>query len=84
MTIVNFAIPKILDKRIGHTIKEKGFASKAEFFRFAALYFMDMAEKKAVNEDAKLNYLVSEIAREVTTNYRGKKLPSIEEQLANL
>lgn len=84
MTIINFAIPKTLNKRIGLTIKEKGFASKAEFFRFAALFFMDMAAKKAVDEDAKLNYLVSEIAREVTTNYRGKKIPSIEDQLADL
>ncbi|HLD61007.1 MAG TPA: ribbon-helix-helix domain-containing protein [Patescibacteria group bacterium] len=38
MSIVNFSIPAKLDQQIKKTIKEKGFASKAEFFRFAALY----------------------------------------------
>ena len=36
MAIVNFAIPATLEKQIKQIIKTKGFASKAEFFRFAA------------------------------------------------
>ncbi len=38
MAIINFSVPTTLNNRIKKTVKEKGFASKAEFFRFAALY----------------------------------------------
>ncbi len=37
MPMVNFSVPTVLERRINKTIKEKGFASKAEFFRYAAL-----------------------------------------------
>lgn len=38
MAIVNFSVPGTLNHQIKKTVKEKGFASRAEFFRFAALY----------------------------------------------
>lgn len=38
MAIVNFSVPAPLHKKIKKTVKEKGFGSTAEFFRFAALY----------------------------------------------
>lgn len=41
MSIINFAIPQTLEKRAGQTIKENGFAIKAEFFRSAAIYFIE-------------------------------------------
>jgi metal-responsive CopG/Arc/MetJ family transcriptional regulator len=45
MAIVNFSIPAVLEKRVDATIKRKGFASKAEFFRFAAIYYIETLDK---------------------------------------
>lgn len=45
MAIVNFSIPTVLNKRVAHAIKQKGFASKAEFFRFAAVHFFGRDEQ---------------------------------------
>lgn len=84
MSIVNFTIPKVLEKRVAEIMKEKGFASKAEFFRFAAIYFIDIIDKPFVSEEENLEYLTEEISREVREKYRGKKLTSAKEQLADI
>ncbi len=81
MAIVNFAIPSSLDKRIGTKIKEKGFASKAEFFRFAALYFIDAIDKPFISETQRAEYLVDEIQNELRRKYQRKRVPSLKEQL---
>ena len=84
MAIVNFAIPKTLEKRVEKTMKDKGFASKAEFFRFAAVHFIDVMEKPLVSEDAQFTYLTEAVGKELAKQYRGKRLPSIKEQLTDL
>ena len=84
MAIVNFAIPKNLEKRVESTVKEKGFASKAEFFRFPAIYFMDILDRRAGNEEERLQYLTQALQREISQRYRGQKLPSLKEQLADV
>jgi len=84
MAIVNFSIPKNLEKRVQDTIKEKGFASKAEFFRFSAIYFMDILERRGGNEEERFQYLAEALRQEVGQFYRGKKLPSAKEQLADV
>ncbi len=84
MAIVNFAIPPVLDKRIGTTIKEKGFASKAEFFRFAAVYFMDVVNKPFTSENDRRDYLTTALRTELTNRFHGKRLPSAREQLKGL
>ena len=84
MAIVNFSLPKTLEKRIFEVIQQKGFTSKAEFFRFAAMYFLDVVDKPFSNEDERLEYLTSAIARELRERYKGKRLPSAKEQLADL
>ena len=84
MAIVNFAIPPVLEKRIGSTIKEKGFASKAEFFRFAAVYFMDVIDRPFVSEDQRTTYLVGEIEKEIHKRIRRGPLPSIRSQLQDI
>lgn len=53
MAIVNFAIPNTLDKRINQVIK---VASKAELFRFAVLYFMDIINKPQMNVHEEFDY----------------------------
>ncbi|MEK7084858.1 MAG: ribbon-helix-helix domain-containing protein [Patescibacteria group bacterium] len=40
MSVVNFTVTKPLEKKIKETIKTHGFNSKAEFFRFAALAYI--------------------------------------------
>ena len=84
MSIVNFAIPKTLEKQIDQTIKQKGFASKAEFFRFAALHFINVIDKPFVTEKDRFDYLTDEIEKSVIKRYKGKKLPSLEEQLVDV
>ncbi len=84
MAIVNFAIPLTLEKRIQQTIKNKGFVSKAEFFRFAAIYFMDVIEKPFKNEDDRFLYLTENLTKEIQEKHKGKKLPSLEEQLSDV
>ena len=84
MAIVNFSIPKTLEKRIDAVINKKGFATKAEFFRFSAFYFMDLADKPFANEDARFHYLVETIRHEVTQQLKGKQLPSTRKRLADI
>ncbi len=84
MSIVNFSIPQLLEKRIIEIIKAKGFASKAEFFRFSAIYFIDIIEKPFKTEDKFFGYLTNELTKEITKQYYGKKLPSLKKQLADV
>jgi Arc/MetJ-type ribon-helix-helix transcriptional regulator len=84
MPIVNFAVPEQLEKQINATIKKKGFASKAEFFRFATMYYLDNEKKTpTMTEDERLDYLTDSIRKAVVKKYKGVKLPSAAEQLAD-
>ena len=76
MSIVNFAVPKALDKKVAKAIREKGFASKAEFWRTLATNYLD--ENLQAYEQARTKYLVESISRLVETKFRGKKIPSLE------
>ena len=80
-SIINFSIPKVLERRITETINKKGFNSKAEFFRLAAINLIDLVNTPKVNEDERFNYLTKSISQEISKNYKNKKLPSVREQL---
>ncbi len=82
MPIINFVIPPALDKRVKATIKKRGFASKAEFFRMAAFNYIAKNEEGDI--DDRLDYLSKAISEEVERKFKGKRLPSAREQLANL
>lgn len=84
MAIVNFTIPQTLEKRVSTVMKTKGFSSKAEFFRFAAMYFMDAVHQPTINEDARFALLAQTLREELHTRYQHKKIPSLDEQLADL
>lgn len=84
MSIVNFALPKTLEKRVKKTIKDKGFVSKAEFFRFAAVHFIDLLEKPLVSEDAQFSYLTETVRKELAKQYKNRRLPSVEKQMADV
>ena len=84
MSIVNFTIPKTLEKKVAEVVRKKGFSSKAEFFRFAAINFIDILDKPIVSEDDRFVYLVDALRSEIKTRYGNKKMPSVREQLADL
>ena len=84
MSIVNFSIPSTLDRRVTQLRKQKGFASKAEFFRFAAIYFMDVIERPIASEEERFNYLTDGLIKEISGRYRGKELPAVRKQLKDL
>lgn len=65
-------------------MKQKGFASKAEFFRFAAIYFMDVMNKPNVSEDDRFQILTTALNKELQVRYGNKQLPSAAQQLADL
>ena len=83
MAIVNFVVKKPLDDKIKKVIKENGFSSKAEFFRLAAINFLQ-SEKKKIDEDERMNYITAELRRTIIRNFNNKKLPSLEKQLADI
>jgi metal-responsive CopG/Arc/MetJ family transcriptional regulator len=83
MAIVNFAVKKPLDQKIKKALKEHGFNSKAEFFRLAAINFLQ-SENKRIDEDERMNYLASKLRRTIIRNIDKKKLPSLEKQLSDI
>ncbi len=84
MSIVNFSIPQVLEKRVDETIRQKGFASKAEFFRFAAVHFIDLLDKPVTSEEERFHFLTKSIKKMISKQYRGRTMPSIQEQLADV
>ena len=84
MSIVNFSIPTTLEKRVATVMKQKGFSSKAEFFRYAAIYFIDIMNKPNVSEDDRFQILTTALNKELQVRYGNKQLPSAAQQLADL
>ncbi|MFH1769808.1 MAG: hypothetical protein ABH833_04045 [Parcubacteria group bacterium] len=84
MPIVNFTVPTTLERRIVSGIKKNGFSSKAEFFRMAALRYLQELEMLGMTSDQRRSYLVKQIDKHMTRLYKGKKIPSLEEQLADI
>lgn len=83
MPIINFSVPKDLEKRVKETIKERGFPSKAELFRFAVIRYLDELEMLPLDKNKKMAALSQELARALEKKSR-KRLPSIKKQLAKI
>lgn len=83
MSIVNFSIPKTLERRVEKAIKEKGFLSKAEFFRVAAFYFLEHGVA-TVDENVRTTFLTEAIKKEVLEKYADTKTPSVRKQLSDV
>ncbi len=84
MSIVNFAISQPLEQKINKAIKEYGFASKAEFFRFAAMGLITKTKHPELNEEEKFAQAAQKLSKTIHQIYGGKKLPSVEKQFADL
>lgn len=84
MSIVNFAIPQILEKRIEQTIKSKGFASRAELFRFAVMRYLDEEENLPLSKNKEIGVLSARLGQVLKEKIGNKKLPSLVEQMKRL
>lgn len=82
MSIVNFEVKKPLEQKIKNAIKDYGFSSKAEFFRFTAINFLNQ-EKQKISEEEKLSYLSTEL-RKVLIKKLPPKSPSLKKQLSDI
>lgn len=84
MAIINFSVPKPLEKKINKTIQDSGFTSKAEFFRFLAINYVEKREQEIMTEEEKFDFLTSQLAQEAKSKLVVKKLPALKEQLSNV
>lgn len=82
MAIVNFAIPRTLERKVDQVIREDGFMSKAEFFRFAVLSYINWRQNDITQEEYEES--VKDLKQAMQEKLKEKKLPSLEEQLANI
>lgn len=80
MPIINFTLTKQLEKRVNEAIKQHGFSSKAEFFRMAAMNYLDEVDDISQEE---LQKSITELKEALVKKFKGKKLPSLEEQMRN-
>ena len=84
MSVVNFSVAEVLEERINQTIKEWGFASKAEFFRFLAIDFIQRHKKENFINDPEIDRLSDQLSKLIDKKAALKNLPSAEEQLSDL
>lgn len=82
MSIVNFSITKPLEKKVNQAIKMHGFASKAEFFRFAVMQYIRTLRTDISQEE--LEESIEALRQTMIKKFADKKFPSLEEQLADL
>ena len=83
MSIVNFSISKPLEAKINKVIKQEGFSSKAEFFRFAAMHCIENFKKQDISQE-EFEESVRSFKEVVQKFAKNKKFPSVREQLADL
>lgn len=84
MSIVNFAIPQTLERRIEHTVKEKGFASRAELFRFAVIRYLDEEQNLPLARNANIARLSDRLGQAIGRNISAGRLPSLQKQLKRM
>ncbi len=84
MSIINFSVPKELEKRVKETLKERGFPSKAELFRFAVIRYMDEIELLPLDKNKKIAALSRQLEQELEKKAGTKPLPSLRKQLAKI
>ncbi|OHA72926.1 MAG: hypothetical protein A3A27_02195 [Candidatus Wildermuthbacteria bacterium RIFCSPLOWO2_01_FULL_47_18] len=80
MAVINFTIPARLESNVQRAIRKNGFASRAEFFRMAAVNYL----QQDLDIKDQINMLTKAIAQEIELRYKGKKIPPVEDQLKDL
>lgn len=83
MSIVNFNLKQPLEQKVNRVIKEQGFTSKAEFFRFVTLVYLNHQIGSSVEND-RYTAAVNDLRKVLHRKLAHKKLPALREQLADL
>lgn len=83
MSVINFKVSDTLDEELNKIIREKGFQSKAELFRFAVFNYMSSIRKFS-DQDEEFAYLEAKLARLLSRKLVKKKLPSLKKQLESI
>jgi len=84
MAIINFSIPKTLERRIKEIMRKKGFPSKAELFRFALIRYLDEKEKRPLDDNLKILILSQKLEEELSKKVGLNPLLSIKKQMARI
>ncbi len=84
MSVVNFTIPKSLEHRIAEAMRVQGFTTKAEFFRFSAINALQSFHQSSPTIDDEYAWELEKLAATIQKKFKGKKLPSLEEQFADM
>ncbi len=84
MSIVNFSVPATLEKRIAETIREKGFPSKAELFRFVQITNHRETKMFPLDNNKKIASLSRQLDEELRKKVGSKQLPSLKKQMARI
>ncbi len=81
MTVVNFVVPKTLDNRIMSFIRTKGYSSKSEFFRVAAISFLEKdTDANIFEKDDDIEMLTSKLSKALSKE-KNKKYINVRDQL---
>lgn len=81
MTIVNFTITDPLEKKIEQALKDEGFLSRAELFRFAVINYLNNLDRQ-MSENEEFAYLTSRLRNLIHLKFGRKKLTSVRKQLS--
>jgi len=84
MAVVNFTVTKPFEKKVTQAIRDHGFSSRAEFFRFAALSFLHVMNLPGGDIDREYETVMNDLSATLTRKFKNKKIPSLEEQLSDL
>lgn len=82
MNVINFQIAEPLYKQVEAVIKEKGFASKAEFFRFLTLNYLNTVKKDI--DQSTLDKEMTKIIRRLEYCIDTDKIPPLERQMLDV
>ncbi len=82
MSIVNFAIPKTLDRRVKDVVKRRGFQSRAELFRYAVLHYLDETDRGPLSHNVRIAALSDQLAEALEARVGTRRLPSVRQHLA--
>ena len=79
MPVANFTLSDNLENQIEQTIRQKGFHSKAEFFRASAIHYLQYLASPT--QDQIFDYLTTRLATVAHQKLGSKKFPSLRSQL---
>lgn len=84
MSIVNFSVPRVLDRKISEAVKARGFSSKAELFRYTVMRYFEDTEKLPLGNNPRIAFLTDRLEAELLSKLGAKSLPPLAKQLSRM